>query len=92
MVDAAGRPDWADLAVERLEYAGLEAATGPTSVQHEPISLLLDFGRATGEERNAALQALGLPGDSVVPLNDPSAASPFRLLVGENYNPCFDPT
>jgi hypothetical protein len=92
VVDAAGRPDWADLAVERLEYSGLEAATGPTSPQHEPLSLLLDFGRATGEERNAALQALGLTEDSVVPLDDPSAASPFRLLVGENYNPCFDPT
>jgi LCP family protein required for cell wall assembly len=92
VVDAAGRPDWADLAVERLEYAGLEAVTGPTSPRREPLSLLLDFGRATDDERNAALQALGLTEASVVPLDDPSAASPFRLLVGENYNPCFDPT
>ena len=92
VVDAAGRPDWADLAVERLEYAGLEAAFGPAYPQREPLSLLLDSGRATSEERNAVLRALGLTGASVVPLDDPSTTALFRLLVGENYNPCFDPT
>jgi LCP family protein required for cell wall assembly len=92
VVDAAGRPDWADLAVERLEYAGLEAVAGPAYPQREPLSLLLDFGRATGEERNAVLHALGLTEAAVVPLDYPSGTAPFRLLVGENYSPCFDPT
>lgn len=92
VVDAAGRPEWVDLALERLEYAGLEAAAGPTDPQREPLSLLLDYGRATSEERHAILRALGLTETSVVPLDDPSSSAPFRLLVGENYNPCFDPT
>ncbi|HSB90762.1 MAG TPA: LCP family protein [Anaerolineales bacterium] len=91
VVDAAGRPDWAELAMDRLAYAGLEAEPGPATSQREPVSLLLDYGQATDEQRQVALNALGLSPASVVEMDDPSAATPFRLLVGENYNPCFDP-
>jgi len=91
VVDASGRPEWADLAMDRLAYAGLEALPGPPQTQREPVSRLIDYGQATAEQRRAVLRALSLGEDSVVPLDDPAAAAPFRLLVGENYDPCFDP-
>lgn len=91
VVDAAGRPDWADLAAERLEYAGLATVIGPTSARREPLTSLVDFGRGSDDDRRRLLRALGLDEGSVVHLQDPESPAPFRLLVGENYNPCFDP-
>jgi len=92
VVDAAGRSDWAELAAERLAYAGLAAAVGAPYPQREPISLLLDFGQASGDERDRVLRALGVAKTAVVPAADAEAQTAFRFLVGENYNPCFDPT
>ena len=51
----------------------------------------MDYGQEDSEQRRAILRALSLTEDSVVLLDDPAAPAPFRLLVGENYDPCFDP-
>ncbi|HET7009718.1 MAG TPA: LCP family protein [Anaerolineales bacterium] len=92
VVDAAGRPDWASLAVDRLEYAGMAATLGGAADEREPISLLLDFGQAGDEERLRVLRALGLRESAVVPSADASAPAAFRFILGENFDPCFDPT
>jgi LCP family protein required for cell wall assembly len=92
VVDAAGRPEWASLAAERLEYAGFAAAVGPDHPQREPLSLLLDFGQADEADRARIIRALGLRDSAVVSTADPAAPSAFRLIVGENFKPCFDPT
>jgi polyisoprenyl-teichoic acid--peptidoglycan teichoic acid transferase len=92
VVDAAGRPDFAVLAIERLEYAGFTATAGPTTSQSEPNSRLLDFGRAGEAERDRVRRALGLSQAAVVTVEDPAGSTAFRFLIGENYNPCFDPT
>jgi hypothetical protein len=52
----------------------------------------LDFGRADEAERERVRRALGLSQAAVVTVENPAEPAAFRFLLGENYNPCFDPT
>jgi LCP family protein required for cell wall assembly len=92
VVDAAGQPDLAILATERLEYAGFTATAGPATAQREPHSRLLDFGRAGEAERDRVRRALGLNPAAVLTVEDPAQSAAFRFLLGQDYSPCFDPT
>lgn len=89
--DASGNDDWDVLAVERLEYLGYEAAVGPKFDPSEIPTYLIDYGIAPEETRAEIIDALGLRRDVVSTLSDPSSPFAYRLVIGEDYNPCFKP-
>jgi len=90
VVNGSSRADLATLAAERLTYAGFETRL-LRSGTNSSTTRLIDYGLADGSQRLELLSALGLPASVVESAaNDGQAA--FRLIVGDNFNPCFDPT
>jgi LCP family protein required for cell wall assembly len=84
-------PGWDALAAERLNYAGYNTRLG-TSDQKSDISLLYDLGAVPDIGRVAALLAiLKLPSSAFVAYPRESDV-PYVLLVGADYQPCFNPT
>lgn len=92
VINASGRSDWGTLAAERLIYAGFDAYAGLEVDEPVSRSQLIDLGLASEEERQAVLQALGLRSSAVQSASDPTSNFAFRLIVGQDYRPCFDPT
>jgi hypothetical protein len=85
-------PDWDALAAERLQYAGFETRLAEADRRNYSTSILYDF--TTGqdpEQRDLLLRSLGLPGSSLVSNPGAESPTPYRLVIGEDYNPCFDP-
>jgi hypothetical protein len=75
-----------------LHYAGYPARVVPFDQQDHAYTRLYDFTAAQDEsQRNALLRILGLRASSLVPAPDPDSSLPYRLVIGEDYNPCFDP-
>ncbi len=92
VVNASSRPGWAELAVERLNYAGFTAHLSQVVAGATARTRLIDFGRASPGERERLLAALRLPVSAVVEQAEPASPFSFRLEVGDDYDPCFNPT
>ncbi len=90
VINSTNHASWPTLAAERLNYAGFEAYIGNATVDPGPTHLL-DYGLAPAEDAERVLSALGLSPARLVHLADPSSPFPFRLVLGEDYNPCFNP-
>ncbi|MDX1600213.1 MAG: LCP family protein [Anaerolineales bacterium] len=91
VLNASRQQDWATLAAERLTYAGFDAHALRRQV--EPTrSRLIDYGRAEPEHRREILSSLGLRSDAWVASDGNGGSVDYTLLVGDNYDPCFDPT
>jgi LCP family protein required for cell wall assembly len=85
-------PDWDSLAAERLHYAGFETRLAPADRRDYSNSILYDFTPGqNAEPRDLLLRSLGLPGSSLVSSPDAESTVPYRLVIGDDYNPCFDP-
>jgi hypothetical protein len=92
VVNASGMEDWPSLAAERLNYAGYAAHMSLEPDETGANTLLVDFGLSPPGEADRLLQALGLGQPRLVQLSDPSSPFAFRLVLGTDYNPCFNPT
>jgi len=92
LVDASGRPGWAELAAERLAYAGVATMQADPPVHPDGRTVLLDAQPGNDPTRRALLEVLGLREADVQAAPSQAAPVRFRLVVGEDYNPCFDPT
>lgn len=92
VVNASGVEDWPSLAAERLNYAGYSAHLAASPAETGSNTLLVDFGLSPPGEADRLLQALGLGQPRLVQLSDPSSPFSFRLVLGTDYNPCFNPT
>lgn len=96
--NATGHPEWDQLAAERLHYAGFEThlvsandlGMDPTGVLSQ--SVLYDM-TASQDARLAArvLAAMGLPVSRLNPAPGSSTTATFRLMLGKDYRPCFNP-
>jgi LCP family protein required for cell wall assembly len=89
--NASGQASWTVLAAERLAYFGLDA----TDAGEAPLAsqtLVLDHGRGDAATGPRILHALGLPEARLRADPDPQAAQPFEVVLGSDYQPCFDPT
>jgi LCP family protein required for cell wall assembly len=82
----------AQLAQERLLYAGFDAAVVDGEPTPDGVSHLLEPPGETAEARASLLSALGLPPQALAPWPAGPTATTFRLQLGQDYNPCFDPT
>ncbi len=83
---------WETLAAERLNYAGYETVFRASDHRHYPQTLLYDLTPDQDRNRSSSLLAvLGLPESAIVALPSPGAASAYVLIVGADYDPCFQP-
>jgi LCP family protein required for cell wall assembly len=89
-VVAGSNPEMAQLVQERLLYAGFDAVLIEGERSQDGTSHLLEAETTSPEIRARLLLALGLPAEALVAWPTASSSS-FRLLLGEDYNPCFDP-
>ncbi len=83
---------WDALAAERLNYAGYATTFAPAEHREHATSLLYDL---TPEQdltrRNALLALLGLSPAQVVSAPGWNYPANYVLIVGRDYQPCFDP-
>jgi hypothetical protein len=82
---------WDALAAERLNYAGYETRTAPADRTDYPVTLLYDL-TATQDPNQAAslLAVLGLPYPALISAPMQSDVS-YVLILGADYQPCFNP-
>lgn len=92
VVNASAEVAWPSLAAERLNYAGYAAHLGIAPGEPGAATHLVDFGLSPPGEAERLLQALGLSAARLVRLPEPDSPFSFRLVLGGDYNPCFDPT
>jgi hypothetical protein len=90
VVNGSSRDDLATLAAERLTYAGFETRLLRTGAAGS-LTRVIDYGLADPSQRTNLLSALGLPASAVENGTSDGQAA-FRLIVGDNFDPCFDPT
>ncbi|HSR48061.1 MAG TPA: LCP family protein, partial [Anaerolineales bacterium] len=83
--------DLPELARERLLYAGFDAEL----LSGEPLDVattqLQVPPEAAPETVASVLRALGLPHGAVAAVESVASPQEFRLAVGRDYSPCFDP-
>ena len=87
--NASGRPDWGRLAAETLRNDGFVPVFGADSAEVRAVTTLLDFTTSAKGSPVKALQSLlHLADKDVVPQPDASSANQFRVILGQDYNPC----
>ena len=92
VTNSSTRGHWGPLAAERLEYAGFATHVGSDSPESGTPTHLIDYGLAHDGSAEEILQSFGLPTSRLIHEPDPSSPFAFRLVVGDDYDPCFDPT
>lgn len=92
IVNGSDNPDYGELAAERLTYAGYKTRVLRSGAEPSTRSRLLDYGLAGPDVRNGILSALGLPASVVESASSAGGDAAFRLIVGQNFDPCFNPT
>ncbi len=82
---------WDALAAERLNYAGYETRIAFADRTDYPVTLLYDLTATQDPNRAASLLAvLGLPYSALVSAPMQSDVS-YVLILGADYQPCFNP-
>jgi LCP family protein required for cell wall assembly len=81
----------AELVQERLLYAGFNAVVVDGDPSPDGGSHVLEPPGTEPHVRAALLAALGLSDVVVTARGEADSRASFRLLVGDNYNPCVDP-
>ena len=83
---------WDALAASRLNYAGYETNISAADRKDYGNTVLIDSTAAQDPNaRNTILNCLGLYSARVVSLPDPHSATSYRLVLGNDYQPCFQP-
>ncbi len=83
---------WDALAVTRLNYAGYATTVSAADRQNYNNSVLIDMTTSQDPNaRSAILSGLGLNSASVISLPNPNSATQYRLVLGNDYQPCFQP-
>lgn len=90
--NGSSNDDWDTLAAQRLNYAGYETTLHPADNRQHAQTLLYDLTPDQDRTRTASLLAiLGLPDSALVSVPRTNSATPYALIVGNDYNTCFDP-
>ncbi|HKY84544.1 MAG TPA: LCP family protein [Anaerolineales bacterium] len=88
----SGRRQLALLAQERLLYAGFEAVVIDEDPPPGSTTRLLVSNAPPPEASARILAALGLPSEAAIAWSEAEATTSFRLVVDDDYDPCFDPS
>jgi LCP family protein required for cell wall assembly len=90
--NGSANPDWDILAAERLHYAGFRTRITEFDQDDHHRSFVYDFTPDQDPEISAALlDALGLPPSSLIANPDLESSVQYRLVLGDDYDPCFNP-
>ncbi|MCL5429282.1 MAG: LCP family protein [Chloroflexi bacterium] len=92
ILNGTDNSSWSELAGERLSYAGFDSLVA--EYQGGAIHQTVLVGLATEvdeEEVDFLLQSLGLSVDRFEHEPERGSAAQYRLILGEDYQPCFDP-
>jgi hypothetical protein len=92
VLNASSNEAWTALASERLIVAGFEAITIRPEGDIESPTYLIDYGDAPEEVGLEILRVMGLGSSRLTKSADSGSTADFRLVIGEDYSPCFDPT
>jgi LCP family protein required for cell wall assembly len=85
-------PAWDVLASSRLNYAGYAVRISPADRADYTNSVLIDLTASQDPGARAAiLRGLGLYSASEISLPDPNSPVSYRLVLGYDYQPCFQP-
>ncbi len=90
--NGSSQQNWDTLAAERLTYAGFRTRELRGDASRQSRSRLIDYGRASVSTRNSILSALGLPASILEEGESTGGEAAYRLIVGNDFDPCFDPT
>lgn len=83
---------WDTLAASRLNYAGYNTTISTADRQNYSNSMLFDMTTAQDPSaRTTILNSLGLYSASVVSMPNPNSPIQYRLVLGYDYQPCFQP-
>jgi LCP family protein required for cell wall assembly len=89
--NGTGNPGWDALAAQRLNYAGYNTRSSPADRTDYSGSLLYDLTSNPDANRDSSLLAiLGLPQSALV-LAPMQSDVPYVLILGVDYQPCFNP-
>jgi LCP family protein required for cell wall assembly len=89
--NGTGNQGWDALAAERLNYAGYDTRSAFADRTDYPVTLLYDLTATQDPNRAASLLAvLGLPYSALVSAPMQSDVS-YVLILGADYQPCFNP-
>ncbi len=84
--------NWEALAAERLHYAGFETVLAAADRDDYKKTILYNFFPEENSEQSARLAGLlGLSSAQVMEDPEPESPVAFRLILGRDYSPCFDP-
>jgi LCP family protein required for cell wall assembly len=92
VINASSYADWATLAAERLIYAGFDVDVSSDSASPSASSQLIDYGLGTGDDLQRLLTIMNLTSSSTITQPDLNSAYTYRLFVGNDFSPCFNPT
>jgi hypothetical protein len=96
----SGNPGWDDLAAERLHYAGYETTVCKLEPsEQQPVTFVQKLHPDVDANLSAeVLAVLGLPLERLTELislrseaMDAVDPATFRLVIGKDYDPCFNP-
>ncbi len=83
---------WDALAASRLNYAGYSTRIAPADRRDYATSMLIDLTPSPDVARGEALlQVLGFSPSQLFSLPDLNGTVHYRLILGRDYRPCFQP-
>jgi LCP family protein required for cell wall assembly len=83
---------WEQLAAARLNYAGYETRIIPAERSDFTYSVLVDLRTNPDQsESQTVLAILGLSFNNLANVADPNTKAVYRLIIGSDYRPCFQP-
>jgi LCP family protein required for cell wall assembly len=91
--NGTGNPSWDELAIERLNYAGFESypSTGDGNRYNNTQLHVID-PLADANQTASLLTALGLNQSQLVTNSSFSSMADYILIVGSDYQVCFNPS
>jgi LCP family protein required for cell wall assembly len=83
---------WDTLAASRLNYAGYQTIITPADRRDYGNSVIVDFTASQDpNERQAIITALNLYSANVISLPNGSPNAQYRVILGYDYDSCFQP-
>jgi len=80
------------LAASRLNYAGYETTISTPDRRDYSNSVLVDFTAAQdAAQQQAIISTLNLSSANIISLPDASSPVQYRVILGYDYQPCFQP-
>jgi hypothetical protein len=83
---------WDALAASRLNYAGYQTTISNADRRDYSSSVIVDFTPAQDlNQRQTIISVLNLYSANIISLPDPNGPVQYRVILGYDYNPCFQP-